>query len=212
MLTDENGNVKQSYSSPINVFKHPSKDNTILLTDDASPQETQKGHHISFASIDLAGCEPVITATNINELIEVLSNNFFFRKPVTGGSDNTAYQGEFLYNQDVLLFDGTDFAILYEGSSQQIKVNNKQAGWFDIFVRTTKGSIVNSEATDVSLFEGEHYLSSSGNADTNFALDNAYASHLFFRVSRESELGKEVLWGEFMRAGNGINGIIYKSN
>jgi len=210
LLTDETGNVKQSYSSPINVFKHPSMDTTLVLTDDASPQETKRGLNISFGSVDFANCEPPIAAANINELIEALSSDFFFRKSVSGGA--SVYQGEFLYNQDVLLYDGVDFAISYEGSTNQIKVNNKQAGWFDIFVRTTKGSSVNSEASDVSSAAGEHYLSSTGNADTDFALDNWYASHLIFRVSREDQAGKEIFSGEFMRAGGIINGTINKMN
>ncbi len=77
MVTDENDNITASYISQMNVFKHPSRDSSLLITDDASARETSKGLTVSFASIDLEGCSPIITTTDINGVIDTLSNVFF---------------------------------------------------------------------------------------------------------------------------------------
>ncbi len=80
LIKDENDNITASYTAGMNVFKHPSRENSLLITDDASARETTKGLTISFTSVDLAGCSPAITASDSNGLIDALSNDFFFVK------------------------------------------------------------------------------------------------------------------------------------
>ncbi len=82
LVIDQNDNTIASYIAAMNVFKHPSQQNSLLISDDASAGETGKGLIISFASVDLAGCNPVITASNISDLIGELSNIFFLNKQV----------------------------------------------------------------------------------------------------------------------------------
>ncbi len=77
-IIDSDDNIIGSFSLAMNVFKHPSKDGVLFISDDASPRETSKGYNISFDSVDLSGSSPAIVANNMNELIASLSNNFFF--------------------------------------------------------------------------------------------------------------------------------------
>ncbi len=175
LITDENDNITASYVAGMNVFKHPSRENSLLITDDASARETSKGLTISFASVDLAGCIPVITTSDVNGLIDKLSNDFFFRKtiPSNGGALNylqTSYLGNAVNhsttvdititgdyfikdNMEVTIANQTINSITYV-NSQALIVNlttNSVDGLYDIVVKNGHGEVVLSEGFEVKL-------------------------------------------------------------
>ncbi len=88
LITDQTDKVLFSFNAGMNTFKHPHIENSLIITDDASLQEVNKGLVISFDSVDMGNCYPVINAIDINELITVLSNSFFFRKPAETSISN----------------------------------------------------------------------------------------------------------------------------
>lgn len=207
LLTNEINVVLASFSPAMNIMKHPIKDNLLLITDDSNAHETDKSYVINYDLVDKANCIPVIVANNANELIGVLSESFFFRRLMM-----IVYEGEFAYNQDITLYDGIDFKIMYEGSTQQFKVQNKNAGWFDVYVGIFKnGSGFNHTCKDLSDQAGIFYFSATGNAQNNFAL-NSTAAYFNSIVKRENETGKEILTCKAMKAGNFLNCTITKEN
>ena len=79
LVVESDGTVKCSYTGCKQILRHPTTPNTMVITDDANPQEDGKGLLVSFDSVDVGNCEPPIVASNINELITALSSSFFFK-------------------------------------------------------------------------------------------------------------------------------------
>lgn len=77
-LFNGDGNLIASFTSAQNVFKHPRYENALVLTSSTSVNDDDKSYTISFNSVDKSNSVPQITATNIDELITELSDNFFF--------------------------------------------------------------------------------------------------------------------------------------
>ncbi len=77
LVLNGEGNVLGSFTSSKQVLKHPTTANSLIITDDSSVQESNKGLVVSYSTVDKENCEPPIVATDINELITALSSNFF---------------------------------------------------------------------------------------------------------------------------------------
>lgn len=99
IVTDGSDNIQGSYSPNKQVLKHPNEPNLLIISDDSSNQESNRGLVVSYSSVDKANCDPVIVADNINELITALSSDFFFKVklPVSVESSDITFKSAMIF-------------------------------------------------------------------------------------------------------------------
>lgn len=179
LIKNVDGTVIGSYAPNKEVLRHP-QGNALVITDDSSPQEVDKGLVIYYDDVEQASCTPVIDVNSIDELIVELGASFFFEEVEEnsggGGATNSTIA-------DVLA-NGNQMADGQSIQSNDDDVILKMAGAVD----NEKFSLESLSARSKLFINNESFIIEKDSADTP---DNEIANSQISMNGYTSSIGNK---------------------